>query len=66
VDPVNRQITELLNDPSAFPASVKPSVASHLHDLILNSNVKIAVEVGCCRGFSTLHLAGLCVIQGGG
>lgn len=51
------EIGELLSDPTAFPDSVGPAAARYLHDLVLRAKPELVVEVGCCRGFSTLHLA---------
>jgi predicted O-methyltransferase YrrM len=56
-DLADAEIAQLLADPTAFPASVGPAAACYLHDLVLGIKPQLVVEVGCCRGFSTLHLA---------
>jgi predicted O-methyltransferase YrrM len=56
VDRVDSEIQALLADKSAFPASIEPSVALYLYNLVRTESPLLAVEVGCCRGFSTLHI----------
>ena len=56
MDMVDSEIQALLNDKSAFPASIAPVVASYIYDLMLAEKPMLSVEVGFCRGFSTLHI----------
>ena len=56
MEKVDSEIMELLTDKGAFPASIVPAAASYLADLVLAEKPVLAVEVGCCHGFSTLHI----------
>jgi predicted O-methyltransferase YrrM len=56
MDGVDSEIQALSTDKGIFPASIAPAVGSYLCDLILVEKPLLAVEVGCYRGFSTLHI----------
>lgn len=53
---VDHEIAVLAADASTFPDSIAPDVANYLYQLIMELSPQIAVEIGCCKGFSTLHI----------
>lgn len=54
---VDNEIEALASDATAFPDSIDPAVANYLCKLVSEACPQLAVEIGCCRGFSTLHIA---------
>ena len=65
MDMVDLEIQALQADKSAFPASISPEVATYIFELILAEKPQLVVEVGCCRGFSTLHIGKALQVLGG-
>ena len=56
-EPENAVIRRLTADPKSFPASVHPSVAEYLYQLVRRIKPALVFEIGCYIGFSTLHMA---------
>ena len=57
IKPENAVIHRVRKNPNSFPASVNPSVAEYLYRLVRKTRPALVFEIGCCVGFSTLHIA---------
>jgi predicted O-methyltransferase YrrM len=54
---IEAEIQALLAQSGNFSASIAQPAAQYLYNLVVQLKPQLVVEIGCCRGFSTLHLA---------